>query len=82
MYAPRPKTVSVVSPQLTSSSIRDTAGQSPWTDADYRMAETISSYLANFVRTGNARLRVEPGRQNAPRPSASASVRLAPVAPL
>jgi para-nitrobenzyl esterase len=35
------------------NSIRDKAGQRPWTDADYRMADTISSYLANFVRSGN-----------------------------
>lgn len=34
-------------------SIREKPGQRFWTGADYRMADTMSSYLANFVRTGN-----------------------------
>jgi para-nitrobenzyl esterase len=34
-------------------SLRDWPGQRPWTDADYRMADIMSSYLANFVKTGN-----------------------------
>ncbi|WP_323131728.1 carboxylesterase family protein [Agrobacterium tumefaciens] len=34
-------------------SIRENPGQRFWTDADYRMADTMSSYLANFVKTGN-----------------------------
>jgi para-nitrobenzyl esterase len=29
-----------------------------WTGADYRMADTMSSYLANFVKTGNPNARV------------------------
>jgi para-nitrobenzyl esterase len=35
------------------NSLRDQPGQRPWTDADRRMADTMSSYLANFVKTGN-----------------------------
>jgi len=35
------------------NSLREWPGQRHWTDADYRMAETISSYLANFVKTGD-----------------------------
>lgn len=35
------------------NSMRDKPGQRFWTGADYRMAETMSSYLANFIRTGN-----------------------------
>jgi para-nitrobenzyl esterase len=31
----------------------DHEGQRPWTEADHRMAETMSSYLANFVATGD-----------------------------
>lgn len=34
-------------------SLRDWPGQRHWTDADYRMAETMSTYLANFVKTGD-----------------------------
>lgn len=34
-------------------SLRDKPGQRFWTSADYRMADTMSSYLANFVKTGN-----------------------------
>lgn len=35
------------------NSMRDKPGQRFWTSADYRMAETMSSYLANFIKTGN-----------------------------
>jgi para-nitrobenzyl esterase len=35
------------------NSLRDKPGHRPWTDADHRMAETMSSYLANFVKTGD-----------------------------
>jgi len=35
------------------NSMRDWPGQRPWTEKDYRLAETMSSYLANFVKTGN-----------------------------
>lgn len=35
------------------NSLREWPGQRPWTDADRRMAETMSSYLANFVATGD-----------------------------
>ncbi|MCJ8520910.1 para-nitrobenzyl esterase [Pseudorhizobium tarimense] len=35
------------------NSLRDIDGQRPWTEKDYRMADTMSSYLANFVKTGN-----------------------------
>ena len=35
------------------NSLRDWPGQRPWTELDYRMAETMSTYLANFVKTGN-----------------------------
>ena len=37
----------------TMSSLRNVPGQRFWTDADYRMADTISSYFANFVKTGD-----------------------------
>jgi para-nitrobenzyl esterase len=33
-------------------SLRDAPGQRPWTDADFRMADTMSTYLAKFIRTG------------------------------
>jgi para-nitrobenzyl esterase len=35
------------------NSLRNAPGQRGWTDADFRMADTMSSYLANFVKTGN-----------------------------
>lgn len=35
------------------NSMRTEEGQRPWTEADFRLAETISSYLANFVKTGD-----------------------------
>jgi para-nitrobenzyl esterase len=35
------------------NSIRDVPGQRNWTGVDTRLAETMSSYLANFVKTGN-----------------------------
>ncbi|MGO4855408.1 carboxylesterase/lipase family protein [Phaeovulum sp. W22_SRMD_FR3] len=35
------------------NSLRKDEGQRPWTEKDFRMAETMSSYLANFVKTGN-----------------------------
>ena len=35
------------------NSLRNTPGQRFWTGADYRMADTISSYFANFVKTGD-----------------------------
>jgi len=35
------------------NSLRDWPGHRSWTETDYRMAEIMSSYLANFVRTGN-----------------------------
>ncbi len=35
------------------NSLRNKEGQRFWTGADFRMAETMSSYLANFVKTGN-----------------------------
>ncbi|MDO4453090.1 MAG: carboxylesterase family protein [Eubacteriales bacterium] len=34
-------------------SLRDVEGQRAWTDADYAMADQISSYFANFTKTGN-----------------------------
>jgi len=34
-------------------SMRDKAGQRAWSSDDYAMADTISSYIANFVKTGN-----------------------------
>lgn len=34
-------------------SLRNEPGQRPWTDEDHRMAEVMSSYLANFIRTGD-----------------------------
>ena len=35
------------------NSLREWPGQRHWTDADYRMADTISSYLANFIKKGD-----------------------------
>jgi para-nitrobenzyl esterase len=35
------------------NSLRNTIGQRFWTSADFRMADTMSSYLENFVKTGN-----------------------------
>lgn len=35
------------------NSMRDKPGQRLWTSADYRMGDTMSSYLANFVKSGN-----------------------------
>jgi para-nitrobenzyl esterase len=35
------------------NSLREWPGQRHWTDSDYRMAETITSYVANFVKTGD-----------------------------
>ena len=35
------------------NSLRNKDGQRFWTSADFRIAETMSSYLANFVKTGN-----------------------------
>ena len=35
------------------NSLREWPGQRPWTEADYRMADIMSTYLANFVKTGN-----------------------------
>ncbi|MBX2820908.1 MAG: carboxylesterase family protein [Rhodothermaceae bacterium] len=35
------------------NSMREWPGQRPWTEKDYRLAETMSTYLANFVKTGN-----------------------------
>ena len=35
------------------NSMRDWPGQRPWTEKDYRLADTMSSYLVNFVKTGN-----------------------------
>lgn len=35
------------------NSMRNEPGQRPWTEADHRMADTMSTYLANFIRTGN-----------------------------
>ncbi|WP_430245174.1 carboxylesterase/lipase family protein [Neorhizobium sp. DAR64861/K0K2] len=35
------------------NSMRDKPGQRSWTSADYRMGDTMSSYLANFVKSGN-----------------------------
>jgi para-nitrobenzyl esterase len=34
-------------------SLRDIPGQRKWTDADYRAADIVSTYVANFVKTGN-----------------------------
>ncbi|MCB0046345.1 MAG: carboxylesterase family protein [Caldilineaceae bacterium] len=34
-------------------SMRDNEGQRYWTSADYRLADTMSSYLANFVKAGD-----------------------------
>jgi para-nitrobenzyl esterase len=34
-------------------SMRNEPGQRPWTEQDHRMANTMSCYLANFIRTGN-----------------------------
>lgn len=35
------------------NSLRTEEGQRPWSEKDFRMADTMSSYLANFVKTGN-----------------------------
>lgn len=35
------------------NSLRSTPNQRPWTEVDYRMADIMSSYLANFVKTGD-----------------------------
>lgn len=35
------------------NSIRDEPGQRHWLDADYRTADMMSSYLANFIKNGN-----------------------------
>ena len=35
------------------NSMRNEPGQRPWTEADHRMADLMSSYLANFVRSGD-----------------------------
>lgn len=35
------------------NSMRAAAGQRLWTDADYRLGETMSTYLANFVKQGD-----------------------------
>ena len=35
------------------NSMREWDGQRHWTDADYRMGETMSTYLANFVKNGD-----------------------------
>ena len=37
----------------TFNSLRDMEGQREWTDADYAMADQISSYFANFTKTGD-----------------------------
>lgn len=37
----------------TFNSLRDIEGQREWTDADYEMADQISSYFANFTKTGD-----------------------------
>lgn len=34
-------------------SLRDMEGQRQWTDTDYALADTITSYIANFVKTGD-----------------------------
>jgi para-nitrobenzyl esterase len=34
-------------------SLRDVPAQRPWTEADYRMADVMATYLANFIRTGD-----------------------------
>lgn len=35
------------------NSMRNEPDQRPWTDADHRMADIMSTYLANFIRNGN-----------------------------
>lgn len=35
------------------NSMRNEPGQRLWTDQDHRMAATMSTYLANFIRSGN-----------------------------
>ncbi|HEX3346639.1 MAG TPA: carboxylesterase family protein, partial [Acetobacteraceae bacterium] len=35
------------------NSMRNEPGQRQWTDQDHRMADTMSTYLANFIRTGD-----------------------------
>ena len=37
----------------TFNSMRDVEGQRQWTDADHVLADEMSSYIANFVKTGN-----------------------------
>ena len=34
-------------------SMRDVEGQRQWTEADYNLADQITSYIANFVKTGD-----------------------------
>ena len=35
------------------NSMRDVEGQRQWTEADYNLADQITSYIANFVKTGD-----------------------------
>ncbi len=35
------------------NSMRDVEGQRQWTDADYSLADQITSYISNFVKTGD-----------------------------
>ncbi len=35
------------------NSMRDVEGQRQWTDEDYALGEVFSTYIANFVKTGN-----------------------------
>lgn len=37
----------------TFNSMRDVEGQRQWTEADHALADEMSSYIANFVKTGN-----------------------------
>lgn len=37
----------------TFNSMRDVEGQRQWTEEDYALADQISSYVANFVKTGD-----------------------------
>ncbi len=37
----------------TFNSMRDVEGQRAWTDADHELADQMSSYIANFVKTGD-----------------------------
>lgn len=34
-------------------SMRDIEGQRPWTEGDHQLADQISTYISNFVKTGN-----------------------------